>query len=110
MKTEGHESCQISAARGGVRAEGQLQAAAFTFPLDASTEPPPHDTQRGELTVGDTVLYMAMMAQLYQPLAFFGSNYRQGGRGQGRGEDASTGGTLGASAAPVYCMYCMYCI
>ena len=44
MKTEGHESCQISAARGGVRAEGQLPAAAFTFPLDASTEPPPHDT------------------------------------------------------------------
>ena len=32
--------------------------------------------QRGDLTVGDTVLYMALMAQLYQPLAFFGSNYR----------------------------------
>ncbi|GAX77414.1 hypothetical protein CEUSTIGMA_g4860.t1, partial [Chlamydomonas eustigma] len=32
--------------------------------------------QRGELTVGDTVLYMALMAQLYQPLSFFGSNYR----------------------------------
>ena len=32
--------------------------------------------QRGDLTVGDTVLFMAMMAQLYQPLAFFGSNYR----------------------------------
>ena len=34
--------------------------------------------QRGDLTVGDTVLYMALMAQLYQPLAFFGSNYRWG--------------------------------
>ena len=32
--------------------------------------------QRGDLTVGDTVLYMALMAQLYQPLSFFGSNYR----------------------------------
>lgn len=32
--------------------------------------------QRGTMTVGDTVLYMAMMSQLYQPLAFFGSNYR----------------------------------
>uniref|UniRef100_A0A7R9V3N9 Uncharacterized protein n=1 Tax=Chlamydomonas euryale TaxID=1486919 RepID=A0A7R9V3N9_9CHLO len=31
---------------------------------------------RGEMSVGDTVLYLALMAQLYQPLAFFGMNYR----------------------------------
>lgn len=32
--------------------------------------------QRGDMTVGDTVLFMGLMTQLYQPLAFFGSNYR----------------------------------
>ena len=32
---------------------------------------------RGELTVGDAVLFATMMTQLYVPLTFFGSYYRQ---------------------------------
>ncbi|KAI8474748.1 MAG: ABC transporter type 1, transmembrane domain-containing protein [Monoraphidium minutum] len=32
---------------------------------------------RGTLTVGDTVLFVTMMQQLYVPLTFFGSYYRQ---------------------------------
>jgi ABC-type multidrug transport system fused ATPase/permease subunit len=32
---------------------------------------------KGELTVGDTVLFVTMMQQLYVPLTFFGSYYRQ---------------------------------
>ncbi|KIY95291.1 ATP-binding cassette sub-family B member 6, partial [Monoraphidium neglectum] len=32
---------------------------------------------RGNLTVGDTVLFVTMMQQLYVPLTFFGSYYRQ---------------------------------
>jgi hypothetical protein len=31
----------------------------------------------GSLTVGDTVLFVTMMNQLYVPLTFFGSYYRQ---------------------------------
>lgn len=31
---------------------------------------------RGDLTVGDTVLFLTMMAQLYAPLNFFGTYYR----------------------------------
>jgi hypothetical protein len=34
---------------------------------------------RGSLTVGDTVLFVTMMQQLYVPLTFFGSYYRQVG-------------------------------
>ncbi|KAF8055403.1 Abcb6 [Scenedesmus sp. PABB004] len=32
---------------------------------------------RGSLTVGDTVLFLTMMSQLYVPLTYFGSYYRQ---------------------------------
>lgn len=32
---------------------------------------------RGQLTVGDAVLFTTMMNQLYVPLTFFGSYYRQ---------------------------------
>lgn len=32
---------------------------------------------RGTLTVGDTVLFITMMQQLYVPLTYFGSYYRQ---------------------------------
>jgi ABC-type multidrug transport system fused ATPase/permease subunit len=37
----------------------------------------------GQLTVGDAVLFLSLMAQLVAPLSFFGSYYRQvmGGRG-----------------------------
>lgn len=41
---------------------------------------------RGTLTVGDTVLFITMMQQLYVPLTYFGSYYRQvirPGRGGG---------------------------
>lgn len=31
----------------------------------------------GELTVGDAVLFLTLMNQLYAPLSFFGSYYRQ---------------------------------
>lgn len=34
---------------------------------------------RGTLTVGDTVLFITMMQQLYVPLTYFGSYYRQVG-------------------------------
>lgn len=34
-------------------------------------------TSRGSLTVGDTVLFITMMQQLYVPLTYFGSYYRQ---------------------------------
>lgn len=36
---------------------------------------------QGTLTVGDTVLFVTMMQQLYVPLTFFGSYYRQVGMG-----------------------------
>ena len=35
----------------------------------------------GSLTVGDAVLFVAMMQQLTVPLAFFGSYYRQASPG-----------------------------
>uniref|UniRef100_A0A383VNR8 Uncharacterized protein n=1 Tax=Tetradesmus obliquus TaxID=3088 RepID=A0A383VNR8_TETOB len=34
-------------------------------------------SSRGSLTVGDTVLFITMMQQLYVPLTYFGSYYRQ---------------------------------
>jgi ATP-binding cassette subfamily B (MDR/TAP) protein 6 len=34
-------------------------------------------SSRGMLTVGDTVLFITMMQQLYVPLTYFGSYYRQ---------------------------------
>jgi ATP-binding cassette subfamily B (MDR/TAP) protein 6 len=34
-------------------------------------------SSRGTLTVGDTVLFITMMQQLYVPLTYFGSYYRQ---------------------------------
>jgi hypothetical protein len=36
-------------------------------------------SSRGTLTVGDTVLFITMMQQLYVPLTYFGSYYRQVG-------------------------------
>lgn len=33
----------------------------------------------GKLTVGDAVLFLTLMNQLYAPLSFFGSYYRQVG-------------------------------
>lgn len=36
-------------------------------------------SSRGSLTVGDTVLFITMMQQLYVPLTYFGSYYRQVG-------------------------------
>lgn len=34
-------------------------------------------SSRGRVSVGDTVLFISMMQQLYVPLTFFGSYYRQ---------------------------------
>lgn len=39
-------------------------------------------SSRGRVSVGDTVLFISMMQQLYVPLTFFGSYYRQVGRVQ----------------------------
>lgn len=36
-------------------------------------------SSRGRVSVGDTVLFISMMQQLYVPLTFFGSYYRQVG-------------------------------
>lgn len=41
-------------------------------------------TSRGHVSVGDTVLFISMMQQLYVPLTFFGSYYRQVCRGHQR--------------------------
>jgi ABC-type multidrug transport system fused ATPase/permease subunit len=44
-------------------------------------------SSRGRVSVGDTVLFISMMQQLYVPLTFFGSYYRQVGvYGRGGGE------------------------
>lgn len=37
-------------------------------------------SSRGRVSVGDTVLFISMMQQLYVPLTFFGSYYRQVGQ------------------------------
>lgn len=34
-------------------------------------------SSRGSISVGDTVLFITMMQQLYVPLTYFGSYYRQ---------------------------------
>ena len=66
-------------------------AAARPSPHLTAPLPPPHaglvvcvkSIVRGELTVGDAVLFLSLMSQLVAPLAFFGSYYRQVGWGGG---------------------------
>jgi ATP-binding cassette subfamily B (MDR/TAP) protein 6 len=52
----------------------------------------------GTLTVGDTVLFLTMMQQLYVPLTYFGSYYRQVGAGRG-GRGSKAGGLGGRRAS-----------
>jgi hypothetical protein len=102
--------CTAGVARvGGLGGFGGIEGAISFTPanlklsklLTDTIQPPtdrPTDQTQGTLTVGDTVLFLTLMAQLYGPLNFFG-----GGGGFSFGGGGGPGAGVGGSPFGIVC-------